>query len=93
MEAAKKTARKKVKTVKEKESSSAFFRSLSPNLLDWRPASEEEKAREVEARRLAREAELVRVTELTKEREAEKAASRKRSPGAIVKSRERKKSA
>ncbi len=85
-------AKKKVKTVKEKESSSAFFRSLSPNLLDWRPPSEAEKQREVEARKVAREAELIRVTELAKEREAEKAASRKRNPAAAARGKQKSRS-
>ena len=45
--------------------------------LDWRPPTEEERALEVKARRDAREAELRRVTELAKSREAERAAMRK----------------
>jgi hypothetical protein len=62
----------------EGESSSAFFERLRPAFLDWVPPTEEEKARELRARWLAREAELQRVTALEKAREAEKAALRKR---------------
>jgi hypothetical protein len=58
----------------EGESSSAFFERLRPAFLDWVPPTEEEKARELRARWLAREAELQRVTALEKAREAEKAA-------------------
>ena len=62
----------------EGESSSAYFERLRPAFLDWTPPTEEEKARELRARWLAREAELQRVTALEKAREAEKAALRKR---------------
>ena len=62
----------------EGESSSAYFERLRPSFLDWVPPTEEEKARELRARWLAREAELQRVTALEKAREAEKAALRKR---------------
>src|SRR5512132_769862 len=62
----------------EGESSSAFFERLRPAFLDWVPPTEEEKARELRARWLARETELQRVTALEKAREAEKAAIRKR---------------
>lgn len=62
----------------EGESSSAFFERLRPAFLDWTPPTEEEKARELRARWLAREAELQRVTALEKAREAEKTAIRKR---------------
>lgn len=62
----------------EGESSSAFFERLRPAFLDWQPPTAEEKARELRARWLAREAELKRVTALEKAREAEKAAVRKR---------------
>jgi len=60
----------KAKTEREKESSSAFFQNLRPKFLDWKPPTEEEKALEVKARREAREAELKRVTELARDREA-----------------------
>ena len=60
-----------------KESSSAFFLKLRPKFLDWEPPTEEEKALDVKARSEAREAELKRVIDLAKEREAAKAASRK----------------
>jgi len=61
------------------ESSSAFFQRTRPGFVDWQPPTEEEKAREVKARRDAKEAELKRVAELVKVREAEKkAAIRKR---------------
>ena len=69
---------KKTKTARQTESSSAFFEKLRPKFLDWRPLTEEEKALEVTARREAREAELKKVTELAKLRDAEKAAIRKR---------------
>jgi len=61
------------------ESSSAFFQRTRPSFVDWKPPTEEEKALEVKARRDAKEAELQRVTELVKVREAQKkAAVRKR---------------
>lgn len=69
--------RRKEVPKREKESSSAFFLNLRPKFLDWKPPTEEEKALEAKARREARDAELKRVTELAKEREAEKAALRK----------------
>jgi hypothetical protein len=66
-----------LKTKKEKESSRAFFENLRPKFLDWEPPTEEEKALAVKARAEAREAEVRRVTELAKKRDAEKAAARK----------------
>ena len=60
----------------EGESSSAFFERLRPAFLDWQPPTEEEKARELRERWLAREAELKRVTELAQAREAAKEAER-----------------
>jgi hypothetical protein len=69
---------RKPKAETAKESSSVFFQSLNPKFLDWMPPTEEEKALAVIARREAREVELKRVTGLAAEREAEKAAMRKR---------------
>ena len=66
------------RTKGEKESSSAFFESLRPKFLDWEPPTEEQKALEVRARKDAREAELKRVTDLAKKRDAAKGAARKR---------------
>lgn len=63
---------------KKKESSSVFFQKLRPKFLDWEPPTEEQRALEVTARREAREAELQRVTDLAKSRDAEKAAARRR---------------
>jgi hypothetical protein len=60
------------------ESSSAFFQRTRPSFVDWKPPTEEEKALAVKARGDAREAELKRVTELAKSREAERQAARKR---------------
>ena len=62
-----------MKTKKVKESSRAFFQTLRPKFLDWQPPTEEEKSLEVKARRDAREAELKRVTDLAKKKDAEKA--------------------
>jgi hypothetical protein len=81
---------KKAKAKREKESSSAFFQNLRPKFLDWQPPTEEEKTLEVEARREAREVELKRVTELAREREAEKAAITKRYRGAGARKKQRK---
>jgi hypothetical protein len=81
---------KKAKAKREKESSSAFFQNLRPKFLDWQPPTEEEKTLEVEARREAREVELKRVTELAREREAEKAAITKRYRGATARKKQRK---
>jgi hypothetical protein len=69
---------KKVRTGREKESSSAFFQNLRPRFLDWQPPTEEEKAFGVRARKEAREAELKRVTDLAKKRDAQKAAATRR---------------
>ena len=69
---------KKTRTAQPRESSSAYFEKLRPKFLDWRPLTEEEKSLEAAARREAREAELKKVTELAKLRDAEKAALRKR---------------
>ena len=60
------------------ESSSAFFQRTRPSFVDWKPPTEEEKALAVKARSDAKEAELKRVTELAKLREAERKAPRKR---------------
>jgi len=79
----------KAKTKREKESSSVFFQNLRPKFLDWKPPTEEEKALEVKARTEAREAELKRVTELARDREAEKAAIRKRYRSAAAKNKHR----
>jgi hypothetical protein len=64
----------------ENESSSAFFRRTQPGFVDWKPPTEEEKAAEVKARRDAKEAELKRVNDLAKTRDAQKkkASSKKR---------------
>jgi hypothetical protein len=62
----------------KKESSSAFFQRTRPSFLDWKPPTEEEKALQVKARADAREAELKRVTELVKSREAQKKAATKK---------------
>ena len=59
-------------TTKKKESSSDFFRNLRPKFLDWEPPTEAEKALDVKARQDARDAELKRVTDLAKKRDAEK---------------------
>ena len=66
------------KAESQKESSSIFFQNLRPKFLDWQPPTEEEKALEVKARSDARVIELKRVTELAKDREAEKADLTKR---------------
>ena len=60
----------------KRQSSSVFFERLK--FLDWQPPTEEEKALEVKARKEAREAELKRVTDLAKKRDAEKVAARRR---------------
>ena len=69
---------RKAKAESGRESSSAEFERLRPKFLDWRPPTEEERDREVKARREAKEAELKRVTELEKTRRTEKADGRKR---------------
>ena len=81
---------KKAKAERQKESSSAFFQNLRPKFLDWKPPTEEEKALEVKARTEAREVELKRVTELARDREAEKAAITKRYRGAGARKKQRK---
>lgn len=81
---------KKAKAERQKESSSAYFQNLRPKFLDWKPPTEEEKALEVKARTEAREVELKRVTELARDREAEKAAITKRYRGAAARKKQRK---
>ena len=56
----------------ENESSSEFFRRTQPSFVDWKPPTEEEKAREKKARADAKEAELKRVNDLAKSRDAQK---------------------
>lgn len=68
---------KKIGTAGAKESSSAFFQRLRPKFLDWQPPTDEEKALAVKARRDARDAELKRVLDLQKAREAAKVRTRK----------------
>ena len=68
----------KTRLKREKEPSSVFFRNLRPKFLDWEPPTEEEKALAAQGRREAKEGELQRVTDLAKDREAEKAAARSR---------------
>ena len=79
----------KPKTKMAKQSSSAFFQNLTPKFLDWNPPTEEEKALEVRARREARDAELKRVTELARDREAEKATVRERYRSAAARNKQR----
>ena len=67
----------------EGESTSAYFERRRPSVLDWEPPTEEDKAKELRARWLAREAELQRVTALEKAKEADKAAIRKRRAEAL----------
>ncbi|HZQ73594.1 MAG TPA: hypothetical protein VFB08_11810 [Burkholderiales bacterium] len=69
---------KKTAIQEAKESSSVFFQNLRPRFLDWQPPTEEEKALAVNARKEAKEAELKRVTDLAKKREAERDAGRRR---------------
>ena len=64
--------------MKQKESSSVFFQNLRPKFLDWEPPTEEEKALEAKARKEAKEAELKRVTDLAKKRDAERGVARRR---------------
>lgn len=54
------------------ESSSEFFERLRPKFLDWQPPTEEERAREAQARRDAKAAELKRVTDLANAKEAQR---------------------
>ena len=54
------------------ESSSEYFERTRPGFVDWKPPTEEEKAAAVKARKDAKEAELKRVTELVKVRDAQK---------------------
>ena len=62
---------------KVKESSSAYFLRTRPKFLDWEPPTEEQRAREVRARRETKEQELAKVTRLEKERRAAKQGRRK----------------
>ena len=67
---------KEEKAGRKPESSSVFFERLK--FLDWEPPTEEEKALGLKARKEAREAELKRVTDLAKKRDAQKVAARRR---------------
>ena len=69
---------KKTKTTGQKESSSVFFQNLRPKFLDWEPPTDEEKALEVRARKEAKDAELKRVADLAKKRDAERQGARRR---------------
>jgi hypothetical protein len=69
---------KKARTEGEKQSSSIFFQNLRPKFLDWVPPTEDEKTLAVKTRREAKEAELQRVTDLAKKRDAEKEVARRR---------------
>lgn len=69
---------KKARTRGKKESSSVFFQNLRPKFLDWEPPTDEQKALEVRARKEAKEAELKRVTDLAKKRDAEREVARRR---------------
>ena len=62
----------------KRESSSVFFQNLRPKFLDWQPPTEEEKAYEVRLRKEAKDAELTRVTDLAKKRDAQKAGTTRR---------------
>jgi len=81
---------KRAKAASRKESSRLFFQNLRPKFLDWEPSTEEQKTLEVKARQEAKEVELKRVTELAREREAEKAATTKRHRGAAGRKKQRK---
>ena len=59
---------KTTKAKQKKKSSGVSFERLK--FLDWQPPTEAEKALEVRARKEAKEAELKRVTDLAKKREA-----------------------
>ena len=78
---------RKAKTERKRESSSALFLRLRPKFLDWRPQTEEERALEAKARRDERDAQLKKVTELEKARQAQKSAARKSSRGAVIKNK------
>ena len=69
---------KKAATKVEKVSSSVFFKSLRPKFLDWEPPTDKQKALAVKARKDAKEAELKRVTDLAKKRDAKKEGARRR---------------
>jgi len=60
------------------ESSSAYFERTRPSFMDWQPPTEQEKAAQLKARQDAKEAELKRVNELAKSREAQKKAATKK---------------
>jgi hypothetical protein len=81
---------KKSKAGRGKESSAAYFQNLRPKFLDWNPPTEEEKALQVTARREAREFELKRVTDLARDREAEKAGMTKRYRSSTARKKQRK---
>jgi hypothetical protein len=69
-------AKAKIKS-KPTESSAEYFRRLRPRFLDWEPPTEQERLREVQAWRDAKQRELDRVIRLEKERQAAKKGTRK----------------
>jgi len=72
---------KKGKKGVSKELPSAFFERTKPKFLDWIPPTPEELLLDAQKRREERDAQLKKVTELEKAKQAKKNSERKKPPG------------
>ena len=71
---------KKGKMAVQKESPSAFFARTRPKFFDWMPPTPDELLLEAQKRREERDAQLRKVTELEKAKQAKKKSERKKPP-------------
>jgi hypothetical protein len=75
-----KTKRSKQRTV-QKELSSAFFERTKPKFLDWIPSTPDELLLQAQKRKEERDAQLRKVTEIDRAKQAEKKSKKKIPPG------------
>jgi len=73
-------AKKEEKAV-HKELSSAFFERTKPKFLDWIPPTPDELVQEAQKRGAERDAQLRKVTEIEKAKQAKKKSEKKKPPG------------
>jgi len=71
---------KKGKRAVQRETPSAVFARTRPKFLDWMPPTPDELLREVQKRREERDAQLRKVTEIGKAKQAKKKSERKKPP-------------
>jgi len=72
---------KKGRKAAHKELSSAFFERTKPKFLDWIPPTPDELRQEAQKRREERDAQLRRVTELERAKQAKKKSVKKKPLG------------